>query len=304
MTLAQTICQKMEELLASGGVICGQNLSAVGNVAGTVPDFTPETPGVVEFPTSDVSNAGIAVGMALSGKRVCQIVRYQGFLHFNAWAWSAYAAKARSGYGMACPLLIRALCMEGHIGGTGNAHHGTVMRIPGLKVRAPMTPDEWIACYDEWLAGDAPMFISENRRAFGVDDEDDSVEGLPSRSREFLLLPIGGARLEAVKALSQLRATGLDIDSMPIVRLRPFDAWAHIARANMLSKTTRTRSALVIDGDYDMVARDIAHRLWEASGIPVYAMGLDDRHPGFSTATDNLTPKSDAIVREVLRLVS
>ena len=56
--------------------VFGQNLTAVGWVAGTLPELY-EKDGVIELPMADVAGGGIVTGSALVGKRPMYIIRYQ-----------------------------------------------------------------------------------------------------------------------------------------------------------------------------------------------------------------------------------
>ena len=94
------------------GRLYAQCVKAVGWIGGTVPD----TVGIVELPTSDVSNGGIVVGAALAGERPIYVVRYQGFLAYNMITVLNYAAKSMEMWNTPCPVLVRALGMEGSMG--------------------------------------------------------------------------------------------------------------------------------------------------------------------------------------------
>src|SRR3989344_3481789 len=119
MTVAEKIKQiTREHLLKNNGLALGQCLTAVGWVGGTVPEMGDED-GLVELSMADVAGGGIAVGMALAGRRPIYIVLYQGFQWFNAAHIVNYAAKSKDMWGIPCPIFVRSIAMDGGIGPVG-----------------------------------------------------------------------------------------------------------------------------------------------------------------------------------------
>src|SRR3989344_8182023 len=129
MTSAETIREiTRNHLLKNRGVALGQCLTAVGWVGGTVPELREEN-GLVELSMADVSSGGIAVGVALAGRRPIYIVRYQGFQWYNAPSIVNYAAKSKEMWGIPCPIFVRSIGMDGGIGPVASgSHHGMYMR--------------------------------------------------------------------------------------------------------------------------------------------------------------------------------
>ena len=82
-TLRQTIKEiTYKHLKRYKKQVFGQNLTAVGWVAGTLPELY-EKDGVIELPMADVAGGGIVTGSALVGKRPMYIIRYQGYNWLN-----------------------------------------------------------------------------------------------------------------------------------------------------------------------------------------------------------------------------
>ena len=178
LNLAEFITAKCEELLISqGGLIMGQCLTAVGWVGGTVPKL-PDHEGLIELSMADVAGGGIAVGAALNGlKPIVYVVRYQGFLWYNAISVVNYAAKSYELFGVKCPLLVRAIAMEGGIGPVaGGSHHSMFMRMPGINIAAPMTPNEWGEVWDFHFANPNPTIISEHRLSYKISKDFPSIQ--------------------------------------------------------------------------------------------------------------------------------
>lgn len=298
LTVAQTIRAATRSLLLDErGLLFGQCVTAVGWIGGTVPELT-EVDGIVELPMADVAGAGLTVGAALSGRRCIYIIRYQGFMWYNAAPILNYAAKSKDMWGVPCPLLVRSIAMEGAIGPVASAaHHSIVMRMPGIPVIAPMTPGEWQMAWDWWRSHDDPVYISEHRRSFVIDHE------LPAQihaSACITLIGISAARLNASEAVRLLAQENIHCDLVPCVWLKPFQI-----TVEMTASLARTRLGLVIDSDFEVAAggRSIAYELMHQLGVPVHALGLEDRSAGFSPESDNPTPTADRIVARIRALL-
>jgi pyruvate dehydrogenase E1 component beta subunit len=298
-TVAETIRETTREhLTKANGLLFGQCVTAVGWIGGTVPELT-EADGIVELPMADVAGAGIAVGAALSGRRSIYVIRYQGFMWYNAAPIVNYAAKSKDMWGIPCPLLVRSIAMEGSIGPVASAaHHGMVMRMPGIPVIAPMTPGEWKAAWDWWLEHDDPVYMSEHRRSFTIDHE---LPAILNENPRITLIGISAARLNAKEAVDQLAAEGIVCDLVPCVWLKPFTM-----TADMQSSLSRSGLGLVIDSDFEIAAagRSVAYDLMHKMRMPVHALGLDDRSAGFAARADNPTPTAERIVARVRSLLA
>jgi pyruvate/2-oxoglutarate/acetoin dehydrogenase E1 component len=258
-----------------------------------------EDEGIVELSMADAAGPGIVVGAALMGRRPIYVIRYQGFMWYNASPLVNYAAKSKEMWGIPCPVFVRALALEGGIGPVASAcHHGMVMRMPGMPVCAPMTPGEWTEVWDWFMSHDDPIYVSEHRRSFAVDYE---MEPIVNRQADITILAISAARLNALEAIKLLHKEGVACDLIHIVWLKPFQ----ITEAIIGSLKT-TRLGLVIDSDFEIAgpSRSIAYELMLASSVPVHALGLEDRTAGFAPHLDNPTPPIEKIVKRVKALLS
>ena len=95
------------------------------------------------------------------------IIRYQGFNWFNAPIIVNYACKSKEIWNVPCPLFIRSIAMEGAIGPVaGSSHHSIYYRMPGIRIRSPMTPEEYISCYDDFMKSDDVYYVSEHSGAY------------------------------------------------------------------------------------------------------------------------------------------
>ena len=297
-TVAETISESTRRHLKVGnGLLLGQCVTAVGWIGGTVPEMT-EAEGIVELSMADMAGAGIAVGAAVVGRRPIYVIRYQGFMWYDAAPLLNYAAKSKDMWGVPCPILVRSIAMEGGIGPVASgSHHGMVMRMPGMPVVAPMTPGEWAEAWAWFMDHDDPLYISEHRKSFPIDYE---MEPRLNARPDVTLFAISAARLNALEAVKVLAADGMTCDLIHLKWLKPFEA-----TDAMLQSLGKSQLGLVIDSDFEVggPSRSIAYELMLASSAPVHALGLEDRSAGFAPHLDNGTPTVERIVKCVKNLL-
>lgn len=299
MTTADVIreCTK-EHLLSGKGLLFGQCVTAVGWIGGTVPELT-EADGVVELSMADVAGAGIAVGAALApGCRPIFVIRYQGFMWYNAAPILNYAAKSLEMWGVPCPLAVRSIAMEGGIGPVASAcHHFMPLHMPGIRVVAPMTPCEWRLAWNEYLEGNEPVYFSEHRRSFVLAKE---LPNIVKSKAHVTLIAISASRLSAIEAAVILEAEGVTCSIIHLVHLKPL-----VLPDELIPALNSSKIAIVIDSDFTYcgASESIAYRLMIETGRRVHALGLEDRTAGFAPSLDNPTPTPERIAERVRNLL-
>lgn len=306
-TLRDVIRETTDQHLNAGYICAGQCLRAVGNVGGTL----PERPDLVEFPMSDVAQSGFITGMALAGKRPIYVVRYQGFMWFNSAIIVNYAMKSKAIWGKPCPLLIRAISMEGGIGPVASSsHHSLFLRMPGVKIFSPMTPNEWKSAYEEFMAGDDVVYLSEHRAAWGNNEELPPIRPRQCASYlnkmvdpDIVLFPISITRFAAVAAAQALQEEEIDVAVHHISQIKPYGP----LEESLADLSYSVHGGIVLDDDYpDGTAKALAFDLAQLTGAKMRVLGLDNRTAGFSAATDNLPPdvaKIKAFIRHIVKTV-
>ncbi len=296
MTSAEKIREITRKHLAEGGVALGQCLTAVGWVGGTVPELT-EADGLIELSIADVSNGGEAVGLALAGRRPIYIVRYQGFLWYNAAMIVNYAAKSKAVWGVPCPIFLRAIGMIGSGPVTGGSQHSLLTRMPGIAVCAPMTPGEYEKAWDYFMAHDDPVCVSEHRFAWPIDYEmPDSI----NERADITLLAISATRLNAIVAQKTLAADGITCNVIHLFWLKPFVLTDIIKKAVCSSKY----GGIVLDGDFEGgVVKTIAFDIAQGTGVRMEVLALEERTAGYAPQLDNVPPTPEKICAYVRQLI-
>lgn len=301
LNLAELISKKCEDLLLNkNGLIMGQCLTAVGWVGGTVPKLVDHK-GIIELSMADVAGGGIAVGAALNKLTpTVYVVRYQGFLWYNAISVVNYAAKSYELFGVECPLLVRAIAMEGGIGPVaGGSHHSLFMRMPGVNLAAPMTPNEWSEVWDFHFNNPNPTIVSEHRLSYNI-SKDFDIEYFADP--EVTILAISAARIAAHEASNDLRMDGIRSNVYHLVWLSPLNF-----PEGFFESLNRSKNCVLIDSDFEYggLADTIAIQILRAvPDVQMRIMGLAKKSAGFSRQTDNLTPSRDYIFQEIKKIVS
>ena len=296
MTTAETIKAITRDHLTNGkGLLLGQCVTAVGWIGGTVPDCE----GIIEIPMTDVAGPAFAVGCALMGRRPIFVVRYQGFMWLNGSSLVNYAARSKDIWGVPVPIFVRAIGMEGNgIGHTASSSlHSLFMHAPGMPVAAPMTPGEYRGVWDQFMAGDDPIYVSEHRRSFGLVEE---MRHLVSPRARVTIVAISAARLNALEAVPALEREGIAVDLFHQVWLKPF-----APSRELIASLQRTGAGLVVDTGFEMcgASQSIAFDLMHRAGVPVHALGIEDRACGAAPVVENITPSASRIIERIKLLL-
>lgn len=299
MTVAETIKKiTREHLSKNNGIALGQCLTAVGWVGGTVPDMKEEE-GLVELSMADVAGGGIAVGLALAGRRPIYIVRYQGFQWYNATTVVNYAAKSKEMWGIPCPLFVRSIAMDGGIGPVASgSHHSIFTRMPGIPVAAPMTPKEYEMVWNHFMEHDDPLYVSEHRKSFPVDYE---MQDIVRDDAALTVFAISSTRLNAIEAVKTLEKEGILCNLVHLVWLKPFVCDERIKKPLRASRY----GGLAVDGDFENgIVKSIGFDIMQNAGKKMYVLGLEERTAGFAPRLDNLPPSADKICRKVKEIIA
>jgi pyruvate/2-oxoglutarate/acetoin dehydrogenase E1 component len=106
--------------------------------------------------------------------------------------------------------------------------------------------------------------------------------------------------LNLLEADIVLRKKGINCNIFHLLWLKPFDP-----PKIMLESLKKTKVGLVIDSDFEITgaSRSIAYELMHSTGVPVHALGLEDRVCGVASHLENITPSPEKISNTVERLI-
>jgi len=298
ITLRDTIKSIVKDhLVSKKGKAYGQCLTAVGWVGGTLPELY-EDDGMVELSMADVAGGAIVVGAALAGDRPIYVVRYQGFQWYNCVSIVNYAAKSKSIWKRPCPVFVRSIAMEGGIGPVaGSSHHSLVYRMPGIKIASPMSPSEYLECYDHFMNDDEPYYISEHRKSY--DNTSNFCDVFENETPDFTIFPISITRFEMDKLVQLSEEYSIKINICNLMWLKPLK----VSDKAIKSLSNSKFGGLVLDDDYESGCQShIANQLSVSSSKIVRCLGLEDKTAGFYNKVDVLPPTAKSIVDFLLNI--
>jgi pyruvate dehydrogenase E1 component beta subunit len=289
-TVGETIKEiTRKHLCECNGLVLGQALTAVGWVNNTVPDC----PGIVELSMADVAGSGIAVGAAVAGRRPIFILRFQDFIFLNGSMIVNYAAKTKEFFGAGTPIFVRLIAIDGK--GFGPVHsgklHSIFMHFPGLRVCAPMTPNEYRECWKVFMEDDVPMIVSEHRCCYNSSAE---MPDVVVADADITLYAISAARFNVTMAADILSQRGLKCNIVHIAWLKPFNL-----DRRFLDPLSKAKVGIVVDSGFEMAgaSQSIAYELMVHADVPVKALGLYDKSSGVTPETENSTPSAARIAQ-------
>ena len=204
-----------------------------GTTAGLLDRFGSER--VFGTPLAEEAMTGAAVGMALSGLRPIHVHIRIDFVLLAMNQLINVAAKTRYMHGgkLHVPMVVRA--MIGKSWGQGAQHsqglYPLFMHIPGLKVCAPSTPYDAMACLLTAIRDDDPVIIVEHRLLYyqtGPLPED--TDNLPAPSarvtrpgKDVTLVGISHQQEECLRAAAYWEEKGLSAEVIDPIWLTPLD---------------------------------------------------------------------------------
>lgn len=289
MTLANTIKSITRDHLENGnGILFGQCVTAVGWVNGSVPDCK----NIVELPMTDVAGAGFAVGAAIAGRRPIFVLRFQDFFTLNCNQIVHYAAISKELHEQGIPVFVRCIGTDA----AGPVHsimlHNIPMYFPGIKVYAPMTPNEYKKSWQDFMDDDIPMFVSEHRSAYQNTEE---MHDYIIENADIALFGISNARTNMLEAADVLREQGINVSTVHIMKLKPLNI------DYLINVIRQSRAGLVIDNGFPIcgAARDIAYQLMEGTDRKIFALSSEDKVKCFNPQQQNRTPDAKKIIQKV-----
>ena len=276
-TVAETIRQITKKHLDSGkGFVIGQCLTAVGWVQNTIPK---QKKGIIELPMTDTAGMGTAVGASIVGSRPIIVLRFQSFLWLNSSPLVMHAAKAKEIFGYGAPVFVRAIASEANQGQGplhGNNYHSPFIHMPGLKVCAPITPNEYKIVWKKYIKDKDPYLVSEHRSSYKSELE---IKNIYENKAKITIFAISSARFTALDAIKLLKKDNIKCNLINVLWLSPFKLSKK--DYNFLKKS---KKGIVIDASFTDcgITSTIAYKLMQKTKISVTALGLENRSSGTS----------------------
>jgi 2-oxoisovalerate dehydrogenase E1 component len=240
---------------------------------------------VIDTPIAESSIAGIALGLALAGKRPVAEMQFTDFAHmaFNQITNEIAKFRYRSGGGWGVPMVVRAP-MGGHSHGALYHSQSIEARFatPGLKIVIPSTPVEAKGLLIAAIRDPDPVLFFEHKRLYRMFKE-------PVPKGEYLV-PLQQARVAregddlsvfcyglmvhyALEAARNLERDGWSVEVVDLRTVYPLDREAILASARKTGKCL-----IVYEDNFSIsvgseVAALIADEAWRWLDAPVKRLG-------------------------------
>ena len=240
-TLRETLRSALEE--DERVLLLGENVAKLGGVHETSKGLADAFPGrVIDTPLSENGVVGLAVGLALGGRR--PVVELEGGLQRTLEQLvDEAAAITRGSEEFSVPLVVRVA--YGDLPGLDGAHpEGLVAGFEGLDVVAPSHAADAAALLNEALASDRPTVILEGRSLYPRRGEAPTGEGT-----DVSLFAYGAGVPLAVQAAEELARGGLSAEVVDLRSLWPLDL------ERLSASLRRTGRAVLVSGSEAYAAR-------------------------------------------------
>lgn len=226
MTGASSIRKVLADSLAKDGSVVvvggdvGRGGGPFGMTQGLLGELGPER--IFDLPAADRGAAGVALGMALAGKRVVLVLDGAGRLGAILDVLRSAAAFAATN-----PIGLVVVAPYGTEAGPLDAPAGFAARIPGVSVVAASSAGRLGAMLTSAIGANRPVVLLAPRSALiGRGDAQDATLDRASvlqPGEHVTLAAWGGAVADAMAAAEALHADGISAEVLDLVSLAPID---------------------------------------------------------------------------------
>jgi pyruvate dehydrogenase E1 component beta subunit len=253
--------------------LMGEDVGAYGGCfavsQGLLEEFGPER--VRDTPLSESAFVGAGIGAAMGGMRPIVEIMTVNFslLALDQIVNNAATLRHMSGGQVGVPLVIRTTTGGGRQLAAQHSHsfEGWYAHIPGIRVLAPATADDFRWMLQRALDDPDPVLIFEHGGLYNVEGEvSEEDPALPldravvrRAGRDLSLLTYGGTLAACLEAAEQLSTDGVEAEVVDLRSLRPLDD------ATILGTVRRTHRAVVVDEGWRSggIGAEISARIME-----------------------------------------
>jgi pyruvate dehydrogenase E1 component beta subunit len=236
---------------------------------GMLEEFGPER--VRDTPLSESAFVGAGIGAALGGMRPIVEIMTVNFslLALDQIMNTAATLRHMSGGQFGVPLVIRMTTGGGRQLAAQHSHSldGWYAHIPGLKIVAPGTIDDFRWMLRPALADPDPVIIFENGALYGATGQVSPIDpelpldraAVRRDGSDVSLITFGGTLGLCLDAAARLSERGIDAEVIDLRSLRPIDD------ETIVSSVARTHRAIVVDEGWRSVgiSGEISARITE-----------------------------------------
>ncbi|MGZ4762805.1 MAG: alpha-ketoacid dehydrogenase subunit beta, partial [Ilumatobacteraceae bacterium] len=254
--------------------VMGEDVGAYGGcfavTKGLLDEFGPDR--IRDTPLSESAFVGAGIGAAIGGMRPIVEIMTVNFslLALDQIINNAATLRHMSGGQVGVPLVIRMTTGGGRQLAAQHSHslEGWYAHIPGIKVLAPATVDDFRHMLKPALDDPDPVLIFEHALLYNAEGELTHGE-VPSIARAVVrrpgehltLITYGGSLQKTLDAADKLAADGVEAEVIDLRSLRPLDD------ATYVDSVRRTHRAVIVDEGWrsGSVSAEISARISEAA---------------------------------------
>lgn len=313
--LREALIEEMER--DTSVLLLGEDIGVYGGVfkvtEGLLDRFGPDR--VIETPISEAGFTGVAVGLALCGKKPMAEIMFMDFAWVAADQIWNQAVKMRqmSGGQVSVPMVIRT--QQG--GGRGNAaQHSQNLEaqfthIPGIKVVLPATPYDAKGLLKSALRDPDPVIVIEHKLLYvtkGHVPEDEYLIPLGSAEvkrtgNDVTVITFSRMVLHALEAAEILSREGVDVEVIDLRTTVPMDMECVVRSLKKTHRVVVAHEAHRTCGvGAEIVARIIEQAFDELDAPVERVAALDVPVPYSQPLEERVLPGTNDVVAAVRRL--
>ncbi|MGB8857833.1 MAG: alpha-ketoacid dehydrogenase subunit beta [Ilumatobacteraceae bacterium] len=251
----------------------GEDIGAYGGCfavsKGLLAEFGPDR--IRDTPLSESAFVGAGIGAAMAGMRPIVEIMTVNFslLALDQILNNAATLRHMSGGQVGVPLVIRMTTGGGRQLAAQHSHslEGWYAHIPGIKVLAPATVEDFRYMLQPALDDPDPVLIFEHALLYNAEGElsggpippiDEAVVRRPGS--DITLITYGGSLAKTLQAAEQLAAEGIEAEVVDLRSLRPLDD------ATYLDSVRHTHRAVIVDEGWrsGSISAEVSARITEA----------------------------------------
>ncbi len=271
MRAAMTEAMRADDRVFLMGEDVGRYGGCFAVSTGMLDEFGPDR--VRDTPLSESAFVGAGIGAAMGGMRPIVEIMTVNFslLALDQIMNNAATLRHMSGGQFGVPIVIRMTTGGGRQLAAQHSHSldGWYAHIPGIKIVAPGTIEDFRWMLAPALADPDPVIIFEHGGLYGLNGdvpETDPGLGLDRAvvrrpGRDLSLITFGGTLSLCLDAATELAERGIEAEVVDLRSLRPIDD------VTIVDSVARTHRAVVVDEGWRSVglSGEIASRIMEAA---------------------------------------
>jgi len=294
-TIVDTVRQVQHELLAADPrvVILGEDVGPRGGVFRATDGLYAEfgDARVIDTPLAESSIIGVAIGMALAGRRPIAEIQFADFIHsaFDQLVSEAAKLHYRSNGDFSVPMVVRVPWGGGVHGALyhSQAIEAFYAHVAGLKVVAPSTPADVAGLLRAAIADEDPVLFLEHKKTYRmikglVPDGDWTIPigkaAVARPGEDMTIVTYGLHRHLALEAAAELAAADdpLDLEVIDLRTISPLDRETVVASACKTGRVLIVHEDNVSFGVGAEVAAIVADEAFYDLDAPVKRLAMPD----------------------------